>query len=80
MLFILHFIFQLCLHYIHLQDHHLSLTYFCIIYNKFKKKKRQPVKKNMGKNIKSYATTQIHSPGEGREALRQITQIFRLQM
>ena len=25
----------------------------------------------MGKNIKSYATTQVHSPGEGREALRQ---------
>ena len=35
---------------------------------------------NMGKNIKSYATTQIHSPREGREALRQIIQIFRLQM
>ena len=33
-------------------------------------------KKNMGKNI----TTQIHYPGEGREALRQITQIFWLQM
>ena len=28
-------------------------------------------KKNMGKNIKSYATTQVHSPGKGREALRQ---------
>ena len=26
----------------------------------------------MGKNIKSYATTQVHSPGEGREALQQI--------
>ena len=25
---------------------------------------------NMGINIRSYATTQIHSPGEGREALR----------
>ena len=35
---------------------------------------------NMGKNIKTYATTQIHSPGEGREALRQIIQIFQLQM
>ena len=35
---------------------------------------------NMGKNIKSYAKTQVHSPGEGREALRQIIQIFRLQM
>ena len=25
----------------------------------------------MGKNIKSYATTQVHSPGKGREALWQ---------
>ena len=25
----------------------------------------------MGKNIKSYATPQVHSPGKGREALRQ---------
>ena len=25
----------------------------------------------MGKNIKSYATTQVHSPGKGREALQQ---------
>ena len=31
----------------------------------------------MGTNIKSYATTQVHSPGEGREALRQKVQIFR---
>ena len=31
---------------------------------------------NMGKNIKSYATTQVHSPGEGREALQQKFQIF----
>ena len=36
--------------------------------------------KNMGKNIKNYATTQVHSPGEGREALRQIIQIFQLLM
>ena len=35
---------------------------------------------NMGKNIKSYATTQVHSPGEGREALWQIIQVFWLQM
>ena len=34
----------------------------------------------MGKNIKSYATTQVHSPGKGREALRQKVQIFRLNM
>ena len=37
----------------------------------------------MGKNIKSYATTQVHSPGEGREALQQKkkkkVQIFRLK-
>ena len=32
--------------------------------------------KIMGKNIKSYATTQVHSPGKGREALRQKAQIF----
>ena len=41
--------------------------------------KQQPVK-IMGKNIKSYATTQVHSPREGREALQQIIQIFRQQM
>ena len=35
---------------------------------------------NMGKNIKSYATTQIHSPGEGTEALWQKVQIFWLEM
>ena len=34
---------------------------------------------NMGKNIKSYATTQVHLPGKGREALRQKVQIFRLK-
>ena len=33
----------------------------------------------MGKNIKSYATTQVHSPGKGREALRQKVQISHLQ-
>ena len=33
----------------------------------------------MGKNIKSYATTQVHSPGKGREALRQKVQTFRLK-
>ena len=35
---------------------------------------------NIGKNIKSYATTQVHSPGEGREALRQKVQILWLEM
>ena len=34
----------------------------------------------MGKNIKSYATTQVHSPGKGREALWQKVQIFHLNM
>ena len=36
--------------------------------------------KIMGKNIQSYATAQVHSPGEGRKALWQIIQVFRLQM
>ena len=31
----------------------------------------------MGTNIKSYATTQVHSPREWREALQQKVQIFR---
>ena len=34
---------------------------------------------NMGKNIKSYATTQVHFPGKGREALRQKVQILQLK-
>ena len=34
----------------------------------------------MGKNIKSYATTQVHSPRNGRESLRQKVQIFCLNM
>ena len=33
----------------------------------------------MGKNIKSYATIQVHFPRKGREALRQKVQISRLQ-
>ena len=33
----------------------------------------------MGKNIKSYATTQVHFPGKGREALHQKVQIFWLK-
>ena len=33
----------------------------------------------MGTNIKCYATTQVHSPREGREALRQKVQIFQLK-
>ena len=32
---------------------------------------------NMGKNIKSYVTTQVHLPEKGREALWQKVQIFR---
>ena len=33
----------------------------------------------MGKNIKSYATTQVHFPEKGREALRQKVQNFWLK-
>ena len=33
----------------------------------------------MGKNSKSYATTQVHSPGKGMEALRQKVQISHLK-
>ena len=33
----------------------------------------------MGKNIKSYATIQVHFPGKEREALRQKVQIFQLK-
>ena len=33
----------------------------------------------MGKNIKSYATIQVHFPRKGREALRQKVQISHLQ-
>ena len=33
----------------------------------------------MGKNIKSYVTTQVHFPWKGREALQQKVQIFRLK-
>ena len=35
--------------------------------------------KIMGKNIKSYATIQVHFPRKGREALQQKVQIFRLK-
>ena len=66
------------LHYIHLQDHQ-CVQYVCYHYKiKYKKKKNDPWF-TMGKNIKSYATTQVHSPGKGREALRQKVQIFRLK-
>ena len=50
--------------------------FFCICFNKFI---TNPCK-NMGKNIKSYATIQVHSPGKGREALRQKVQISRYNM
>ena len=33
----------------------------------------------MDKNIKSYATTQVHSPGKGKEALWQKVQIFQVK-
>ena len=51
------------------------ISFFCICYNKYLYDPCQ----NMGKNIKSYATTQVHSPGKGREALRQKVQISRLK-
>ena len=44
------------------------IFYICIYLNKILK--NDPCK-NMGKNIKSYATTQVHFPGKGREALWQ---------
>ena len=52
-----------------------TLNVFCTYINKFKTTTRE----NMGKNIKSYATTQVHSRGKGREALRQKVQIFCLK-
>ena len=35
---------------------------------------------NMGKNIKSYATIPVHSPGKGREASRQKSKSFELNI
>ena len=51
----------------------------CIFFTPFNKNLKQQPMKIMGKNIKSYATTQVHFPREGREALRQKVQIFRLK-
>ena len=61
-------------HYIRLQDRHtvFFFPFFCIYYNKFK---QQPVQ-NMGKNIKSYATTQVHFPREREGSLTAKVQIF----
>ena len=61
--------------YLSSRSSHCISFLLCIYFNKFKTK---PVK-IMGKNIKSYATTQVHSPGKGREALWQKVQIFRLK-
>ena len=48
---------------------YLFYFYICIHFNKIKTTTRVL---NMGKNIKSYATTPSpFSPGKGREALRQ---------
>ena len=70
------------LHYIRLQDR-CTVFFFMYRITRHKKKKKKKKKKNpwftMGKNIKSDATTQVHSPGKGREALRQKVQIFRLK-
>ena len=53
------------------------LSIYVVILINLQKKKR-PVK-NMGKNFKSYATTQSISPGKGREVLWQKVQIFWLK-
>ena len=55
-----------------------SMCTKCCYRYKIKYKKNDPWF-TMGKNIKSYATTQVHSPGKGREALWQKVQIFRLK-
>ena len=46
------------------------IFYICIYLNKIFFK-NNPCK-NMGKNIKNYATTQVHFPGKGREALTKL--------
>ena len=71
---ILHFIISAC--YIISVFKIVALYFLYICINKFQTTRV----KSWVKNIKSYATTQVHSPGEGREALWQIIQIFRLQM
>ena len=68
------------LHYIPRQDlQTVFFFYACYYINKNLKKKKNDPWFTMGKNIKSYATTQVHSPGKGREALWQKVQIFRLE-
>ena len=57
----------------------ICTIYACIfIYTLIIKLKERPME-NMGKNIKSYATTQVHFPGKGREALQQKVQILWLK-
>ena len=48
----------------------IATCIFMYVYVLIKFLKNDPCK-NMGKNIKSYATTQVHFPGKGREALWQ---------
>ena len=62
-------------HYIPRPDRQLVFLFCMYIIINFKTIRVR----NMGKNIKSYATTQVHSPRKGREALRQKVQISRLQ-
>ena len=40
--------------------------------------KKRPLQ-NMGKNVKSYATIPVHSPGKRREASQQRVQVFRIK-
>ena len=54
-----------------------SMCTICLLSLKNKIQKKNDPWFTMGKNIKSYATTQVHSPGKGREALRQKVQTFR---
>ena len=56
-----------------------SMCTICLLSLKKIKNKKNDLWFTMGKNIKSYATTQVHSSGKGREALRQKVQIFRLK-
>ena len=62
-------------HYIPHPDRQLVFLFCMYIIINFKTTRVR----NMGKNIKNYATSQVRSPGKGREALRQKVPISRLQ-
>ena len=62
-------------HYIPCQDRQLVYSFFCILINL-----QQTRVLNMGKNIKSYATTQVHfPPGKGGKPYGKKSQILRLK-